>query len=432
MHSSRATSPVALLFALTGVGTLAVCPVGCHTTEDPRPGIAKKGTQAAPEPLPPPFDSGVQPDAAALPVGPLTCGPAPFSTGPFTKQALLGAAADCAAWQACTFENAATVLKIAVEGEATQKTPESRALAQLAYRNAMNVWSSIEGFQFGPVASKAVDKYHGRGLRSFVHPWPDISRCQVETQVVLKGYRQGFDLVFPSSRGLFALEYLLHYPGSDIACSTSSTAGQAWASASPEALGQAKRDYAVAVASDVLSQAQTLSKVWAPTSENFKAKLLAFDGYGSEQETLNVVAWSLLYPEQEVKDLKLGSLAGYQTAPPNPESPFARLDIENIRTNLRAFRALFQGCGPEGQGIGFDDWLVAAGNGALAKDLGDLLTVAIAAADAFPPFHQATEAQFVDFYLKVRPLANLLKTNFFGSASPVNLKLPASAASDTD
>ena len=427
----RENSSLCVLVIL-GVAASAFGFAACHTTEDPRPGIAKKGTQANPDPLPPPFDSGIQADAATLPVGPLSCGPAPFSTVPFTKQALLGAAADCAAWHACTFENAATVLKATVESDSKETSPERRALAQLAYRRAMDVWSSVELFQFGPIANKSTDKYHGRGIRSFVHPWPDTSRCQVESQVVLKGYKQGFDLVFPSGRGLFALEYLLHYPGNDTACSAASTAGTAWAGLSVDALGPAKREYALAVAGDVLEKAQTLTKVWAPSGENFKTKLLAFDGYGSEQETLNVVAWSLLYPEQEVKDLKLGSLAGFQPAPPNPESPFARLDIENIRTNLRAFRSLFQGCGPEGQGVGFDDWLVAAGNGALAKDLGDLLVVAIGAADAFPPFHQATEAQFADFYLKVRPLANLLKTNFFGSASPLNLKLPASAASDTD
>ena len=117
---------------------------------------------------------------------------------------------------------------------------------------------------------------------------------------------------------------------------------------------------------------------------------------------------------------------------PIPESPFARLDIENVRANLRGFRSLFMGCGPEGEGLGFDDWLVAVGDAALARDVASLFATALAAADAFPPFQQATEAQFIEFYLKVRPLANLLKTNFFGSASSVNLKLPAGAASDTD
>jgi predicted lipoprotein len=407
--------------------------VACRATEDPRPGLARTSrTDTLPDPLPPPLDAGVVPDAALLPSGPLACGAAPASPGPFTKAALLGAAADCAAWHSCRFENAAIVLKSVVESDARGRTAESLALAQLAYRNAMTEWSSLELFQFGPVADRATDRYHGRGLRAFVHSWPDTSRCQVETQVVTKGYLQGFDLVFPSGRGLFALDYLLHYPGRDTDCSASSSAGTAWASLSPEALSSAKSAYAAAVAGDLAAQAGILRRVWLPEGEGFRAKLLAFDGYGSEQETLNVVAWSLLYPEQEIKDLKLGSLAGFQTSPPISESPFARLEIETIRTNLRAFRSLFQGCGPDGQGIGFDDWLMAAGASGLSDALLSELGKAVAAADAFPPFANATEAQFVDFYLKVRPLANLLKTSFFGSASPLNLKLPASAASDTD
>ena len=55
-----------------------------------------------------------------------------------------------------------------------------------------------------------------------------------------------------------------------------------------------------------------------------------------------------------------------------------------------------------------------------------------AAVDAFPAYSEATEAQFLAFYQEIKPLSDELKTRFFGSASPLNLKLPASAASDTD
>ena len=60
------------------------------------------------------------------------------------------------------------------------------------------------------------------------------------------------------------------------------------------------------------------------------------------------------------------------------------------------------------------------------------LTAAQTAAEAFPPFTQATPQQYTDFYNAVRNLTTPLKTTFFGSASPLNLKLPATAASDTD
>jgi len=403
----------------------------CRATEDPRPGIAR-AVATAPEPVPPPFDAGVVPDAAGLPVGPLVCGAAPSSEVPFTKAALLGAAVDCAAFQACTLENSVHVLKSAVDRDVAERTNETRALAQLAYRRAFEAWSLMTTFEFGPVADKANDKYHGRGLRSFVHSWPDTSRCQVETQVALKGYKGSFDLVFPSGRGLFAIEYMLFFPGSDTACAATSTAGTAWAGLDADTRSAAKRDYLAAVVGDTLVHTQEIRKAYGADGEDYKAKLLRHEGYGSEQEALNVVAWSMLYPEIEIKDLKLASYAGVQPTPPNPETPFAQVDIEAIRTNLRGFRALFAGCGPNGAGIGFDDWLVASGNGALAADILDKLAGIEAAAAAFPAFSQATPQQFADLYTKLRLLTTLLKSNLFGSASPLNLKLPASAASDTD
>ena len=247
-----------------------------------------------------------------------------------------------------------------------------------------------------------------------------------------KAWEQGIDTVLPAGRGLFALEYALYYPGSDTACLPASPAGQAWTALAPADLVKAKNDYAAAVADNVLALALELRNVWLPEGENFKAKLTAFEGYGSEQEALNVGAWAMFYLEEEVKDLKLASRAGVVTTDPNPETAFARVDVENVRMNVRAFRSLFQGCSADGTGDGFDDWLVAAGHQQLSNDilaaLGNLQT----AVDAFPSFDQASEAQFKQLYETLRVLTNLLKTSMFGSASPLNLKLPSTAPSDTD
>lgn len=407
--------------------------VACTATSDPRAGKGSSsssgGGPGASSGGPNGSSGGID---AAPPEGAVECGPAPGAAAPFTKQALLGAAADCAAWHACNFQNAATALRTTFRDQAAAPSEAKRTAAQAAWRAAMNEWSKMELFQFGPVGNQTVDKYHGRGLRSFVHPWPDLNRCQIETQVVTKAYAQGWDAVFPSSRGLYAVEYVLHYPGNDTACLSNSTAAQTWATQTPDQLTAAKFEYGAAVVDNLVAVALEIRNVWATDGESFKAKLLAFDGYGSEQETLNVVAWSLFYPEDDIKDLKLGSLAGIQTAPFNSETPFARVEIENVRTNLRAFRSLFQGCGADNAGVGFDDWLVAAGQSQLAQDMLAALAKAQAAADAFPSFSQATTPQFVAMYEAIKPLSDLLKTSFFGSASPLNLKLPASAASDTD
>lgn len=433
--SPRPRSLLALGAVALGLGVA----VACSTTTDPVPGSgglgggggggggggASGGLSSS---------GGIQAEAGVA-EAPRACGPAPGAAAPFTKAALLGAAAQCSAWHACEFYNAALALRDATKARALAPSEATTTAAQTAWKAAMAAWSASELFQFGPPGPKSIDKYHGRGLRTFVHPWPDVNRCQVETQVALKEYAdpaKGFNFVLPSGRGLFALEYVHFYPGTDVSCLPNAQAAQVWAGLAPDLLVQAKNDYAVAVSENVLAVGRELVNVWDPAGENFTPKLLAFDGYGSEQETLNVVAWSLMYPEQEIKDLKVAPLAGYAQTPPNPETPFARVEIENIRANLRAFRRLFQGCGDGGVGVGFDDWLVASGNQPLAAQLVSTLDTAQAAADAFPAFSAATPAQFESFYTALRGLSNLLKTNFFGSASPLNLKLPASAASDTD
>ena len=430
-HRSSTSAP-AVVACITGAVIAAFSAVvACSTTDDPRAGTrAAAGASGGPS-----TSSGSSSSGgidAAIPDGPIECGPMPGVAAPFTKQALLGAASDCAAWHACTFLNAATSLRKSVHDQAAAPGDEKLAAARASWATAMNEWSKMEGLLFGPVTSKVLDPYHGRGLRSFVHPWPQTSRCEVEKQIATKGWQAGIDTVLPAGRGLFALEYVLYYPGSDTACLPASPAGQAWTALAPADLVKAKNDYAVAVADNVLSLALELRNVWLPEGENFKAKLTTFQDYGSEQEALNVVAWAMFYLEEEVKDLKLASNAGVITTDPTPETPFALVEIENIRTNVRAFRSLFQGCSADGTGVGFDDWLVAAGHQQLASDILGALGQLQTAVDAFPPFGQASQEQFKQLYETLRVLTNLLKTSLFGSASPLNLKLPATAPSDTD
>ncbi|MBX3233804.1 MAG: hypothetical protein KIT84_08945 [Labilithrix sp.] len=408
-----------------GLAIVIAAIAACRSTDDPLEGTPQGNTSTSSSSTSGNASSGGA-DAAGLPSGDIECGAAPTG-GAFSKQALLGAAADCAAWHSCQLVNAASALRKAVHENGDR---------QAAWKVAMDSASRLEGFRFGPWASKGVDPYHGRGLRSFVHAWPDINRCEVEKQVALRDYEKGWNLTFPSGRGLFGLEVLFFYEGADTACLPNSATGQKWAASSPAELTAGKEAYAKALADNILAVAVEARNVYLPVAEGgegFKEKLLAAQGYGSEQEALNVVGWSLFYPEGEIKDDKLAALAGITGATAaNRETPFAKVDIENIRTNLRAFRSLFQGCGEGGAGLGFDDWLTEAGHQQLANDMLTALAKAEAAAAAFPPFDQASQAQFKTFYDEVKPLSDLIKGSMFGSGSPLNLKLPASAASDTD
>lgn len=366
------------------------------------------------------------------------CGPAPTATPTFTRAALRAAVADCAIWQYCLVENATTRLRDAVTTLHDESSAAARQAARTAWRTTMQRWSVAELFQFGPAGSKVEsagrDPIHGRGIRDFVYAWPVVGRCRVEEQIIGRGYEKSWSQVQISGRGLFGLEYLLFYEGADHGCSPNSAAGKGWAALDATSLASAKLDYAAALSADVAEQVHGLREAWSPDGGNFRQTLIDAQGYENEQQALNTIAWSLLYIEKEVKDWKVGIPAGATLTSPvsQPEGTYSLSAIESIRENLRGFRALFQGCGENGEGLGFDDWLNDVGQERLATDMLSALDGAEAAVAAFPPLHEANRPELEALYQKLRALTSLLKADFFGAGSTLNLKLPAGVASDTD
>src|SRR5690606_20093162 len=114
----------------------------------------------------------------------------------------------------------------------------------------------------------------------------------------------------------------LFYPGNDSACASKSTTAKAWVLLCADEIADAKRDYAEAVVADLYHKTEELVSVWETDGENFGATLTSASGYGSEQEALNVVAWSLLYLYEVVRDRKVGPLAGIGNSLFNPETPY--------------------------------------------------------------------------------------------------------------
>jgi hypothetical protein len=267
-----------------------------------------------------------------------------------------------------------------------------------------------------------------------MYSWPLSARCRVEEQLVLRGYEQSMKSVLVNGRGLFALDYLLFYPGADTECTPNSTTGKTWPTLSTDEIDAGKRAYAAALGEDIVLQAQTLRRAWASDGEDFAPKLVDATGYPSEQEAMKVLSWALLYVEREVKDWKLGLPAGHTaTAPVSvAEAAFSGLRTAAIRQNLRGFRGLFQGCGPDGEGLGFDDWLSEAGHGELASDILTAYTAAQAAADDAPELDQASPEELEQLYGAVKHLTDLLKNDLFGAGSPLGLGLPRGIEGDTD
>jgi predicted lipoprotein len=376
--------------------------------------------------------------AAALPELDLAsaCGERPTEAGEFSRERLRSASADCAIWQYCAFRAAARALEARTSAYANDPSPAALSGARAAWRTAMDVWSEAELFQFGPAASAAEsagkDTFQGKGFRDRIYAWPTTARCRVEEMVVEK--RTRFEGVLISGRGLFAIEYGLFYAGTDTACADGSETARAWAELGEDEVRSRKAAYTAAVAKDVRTQAEALYDAWSPDAGNFKDMFVRAAGYPDEQAALNALGWALVYVEKEVKDWKLGIPAGYTLTSPvsGPETPFARIGSENIRANLRGFRALFQGCGSAGEGVGFDDWLQAAGHPELSEQLLEALGGAERTMASFGPLHDASAPQLEAAYQSVRTLTDLLKGDLFGAGSPLNLKLPSSVEGDTD
>lgn len=440
--SARSARPVHFLLATAVLG--AAVSGACHRTPDPDEYFPGSGGTVSTGNAP---GFGGDSNTGGLPsslggaggTGPLVdCGPPPEVKGSFSKRRLLESSALCAEWHYCQFENAATLLEQKVGAWAESPSSETQGAAQLAWRQAMESWSAAELFQYGPAGSSAMDPHHGKGLRNLIYAWPGNARCRVEEQIASGRYAtQGFDQVLTSARGLFALEYSLFYPGSDHACLGTSATAETWATLSPNEIAERKRAYADAVADDVLSTVRALRAAWDPSEGNFRKTFVDAVGYeepaiGNDQRALNVVAWSLLYVEREIKDWKVGHPAGVNLNAPVDgfETPYGLMAVQNLRANLRASLTLFLGCGADG--IGFDDWLRAANVGELADDLKAAWQNAISVADAFPPFHEASEAQFQALYAAIKGITDLLKGEMIGAGSPLNLSLPGGLEGDND
>ena len=409
-------------------------------------GSAPPGPDAEPAPNPSGSDSGAgpspAPDFAVPSEADLVerCGAAPVSEGEFTRRALRDAAGQCASWQYCRFQTFAEVLNTQTQAYAAEPDETALANVRAAWKAAMSSWSVVELFQFGPLGSRSdsagKDMYEGQGIRDLVYAWPSTSRCRVEEQLISQNYAtRGMDSALISGRGLFGLEYLLFYPGSDTECAATTVTAMEWSELSESELASRKRDYAKAIAQDVVARVDVLIERWSPTGGNFHETFVdAAGAYPDEQEVMKVLAWSLVYIERELKDWKVGIPAGHTLTHPvsMPEASYAMSGTANIRSNLRGFRSLFQGCGDDGEGLGFDDWLVEAGHPELAEDIIEAWKGAQAAADAFVPLHSATADQLNELYTALQALTSLLKNDFFGAGSPLNLELPGGVEGDTD
>lgn len=360
----------------------------------------------------------------------------------FTKRALLTAAGTCAVTRYERFREDAVRLRDATAAWAKRDTKETRDAARAAYLAANASWQVAEVFRFGP-AARMMDDPAGKDLRDRIYAYPQDNPCMVDQRLVDRKYASAFDTILIGARGLSALEYLLFYTGEANACAAAIGINQtgAWAALDDGERRTRRAEYAQAVAKDILRQVDALRAAWSSDGGKFLDALSAGggDAYEGEQAALNAVSHGLFYLEKEIKDFKLGLPLGLvegcatATCPDAVEAPYASVSTSNLRENLNGWRRLFEGCGKNATGLGFDDWLRAVGASELADDmLSELNAAQTTVDDLDPPIEQSIVsdvAKVSAVHAAVKRLNDLLKTDF---VTTLNLDLPMGAVGDND
>ena len=366
---------------------------------------------------------------------------APPAPATFTKAALLKGTAECALGLYEQFNTKAVSLQASVASYAAAPTAESLLAAQTAWRIAMGTWQQAEAFQFGPAAGTS--EVAGQALRDQIYSFPPVSRCQVDVQLVNQAYaKPDFANSFITGRGLGALEYLLFYAGATNACPAQSEINNkgTWAALPAAELLKRRTDYAVGVANAVVPRGQALVSAWqGGFKQQFETAGTSSTLFATDQAALNAAFDGLFFVEFAVRDSKLGDPLGLTLdcaaarCPQALESPYSRESTTNIVNNIVGVKRLLLGCDASGAAIGFDDWLVAANQAAVADQLRTLLNNALALATTLtPPLEDAITTapdKVVALREAVRQLTMLLKMQF---ASVLNLDLPMSVEGDND
>ncbi|WP_434383680.1 imelysin family protein [Melittangium boletus] len=373
-----------------------------------------------------------------------TSKPRPPTGADTVRAELLSAAGTCVLTTAREFQTRAVALEQAAQAYAAGPDASTRDAARTAYGRAMDTWQQLEVMQVGPAAPRS--QPGGGDVRDNIYSWPLINRCSIEEQVVSKGYESsGFNTTLVTRRGLFVLEYLFYYEGADTACGASSpiVSSGSWAALSEAEREARKRAYAGVLATDVRARADELVRAWDAGGGDFQRTLATAGSgnavYPSTQLGMNALSDALFYVEGIVKDQKLARPLGLRDCessicPEALESPFARRTKANLRANLEGFRRVFEGCGTNYEGVGFDDVLTAAGSEALATKMRERLVSAQAALDAIqaPTLHEALEkdkASVRTLYDRVKSVTDVLKTEL---VSVLDLELPSTLEGDND
>lgn len=345
----------------------------------------------------------------------------------------------------------AAVLADAVDAYAAEATAAGAATvaleaARAAWLTAWRAWQRAEVLVLGPAAPVGFSP-EAVGLRDEIYSWPIVNPCRIDQALVAREY-EAEDFIADSLVNVYgfdALEYLLFFDGTDNQCAPQLDINSdgSWDALGADELTRRRAQYAAVVARAVADNTAALLAAWQPDDGGFATRLASAGEEGSPyatvQDALDDVFAAIFYVEVITKDLKLAeplNLNGACSAAPcldEVESPWADAGAAAIAANLEALAWAVRGGGSDTNAVGFDDWLVAVGQEALATQLLADIAAAIAAAEGLEgSLRQALVEDLASveaLHTAVKKVTDQLKNNF---STLLLLTIPSDAAGDTD
>ncbi|MGJ8680953.1 imelysin family protein [Paraglaciecola sp.] len=318
-------------------------------------------------------------------------------------------------------------------------TEDKQTLAKQSWREAMAVWQMAEVMQIGPLIE------NNSALRNKIYSWPNTSSCAIDQDVVL-AEQDSYDINTrtASRKGLDAIEYLLFNPVLSHSCTVFGTEPEGWNNRPDSEKTEARCQFAKLVATDLVSNSQTLLTAWNGTaSAEGYADILKNAGqnttFNNVHDAVNDVSDGLFYIDTFTKDAKLATPLGVFAndcglAPcvQNVESPFAFNSLQNIINNIQGLNLIFLG-GETEASVGFDDYLIDAGATETAQqmrtDLNEVSEFALGIQKSLTELLEQDPEQVQQVHDQLKKVTDNLKNDFIQSLA---LELPATSAGDND
>ena len=361
----------------------------------------------------------------------------------FSRSALLIEFGQCILSEIEAFQAQTAVYAEVANQALAEPTDVQLSDVQDAWQDTIDIWQRLEMMQVGPAGRKTVPG--GQDIRASIYPYPSTDFCEIDQHLTRGLNANNGSEIGVEAKGLRAAEYLLFATGEDNSCDAThelNTDGS-WDALDETTKTTRRATYAAITGNAVNEAANNLLEAWSPNGENFLAELTQGGSgsrtFGKKRVALNAVSDALGYLEWGVKDQKLARPLGIIGCSQSDcsalvEAKYSQRSKLHLVHNMIGFQKIFKGCGPDFEGLGFDDYLYAIGSTQLADQITRAIQGVLNALDAIEErdlvsaLRNDSDSVYA-LHNAVSALSRLMRNDFLIA---LNLELPQMVQGDND